>query len=480
MSARYSLRILVVSLGLLAPSALAHDRPGHTPLVIDTDMGLDDVVTVALALQTPGVELRAIVACPGVVDGKTAVTHLERMLDLFNRPDVALYAASKNDIDEVPPFRHFAAQDVARALPATAPRCRRPFSPAAYTDPDHRTVVLLLGPPTNLAGALKQRLSLRQEIAGVIIAGEPDAEANWNLRADPRAAVLVGTSGLPQTYVVPGPAGGKPQAWKSPDFAAEPGTSIAEGFLSRLFEDAAVRTHYLERLATFHDELALLYVVNPSLFDERYGAATQAAADSAGVLQELTTILTQGRQGKPHVILLDRPLPDGALRSDVRRRRAAIVAENGEVEWFAQLLTSEIHEHLGAYSIIGVKMGLRAAELLNAPTHGLRVISHVPPRPPVSCLNDGLIVAAGSTPGRGLFTHEPTETGAVSATFECNGRRIRLTLKEDYRRRVRDAIAALLKKYTLEDAEYWAGVRALGLDICEKWHRRELFDVVRE
>ncbi len=48
-------------------------------------------------------------------------------------------------------------------------------------------------------------------------------------------------------------------------------------------------------------------------------------------------------------------------------------------------------------------MGLRAAELLNAPPHAMTIVSSAPPTQPVSCLNDGLLVATGSTPGRGLF-----------------------------------------------------------------------------
>ena len=480
MSYRRHVSIIACFLGLLASAVYADGPVGHTPLVIDTDMGLDDAVTIALALQTPGVEVRAIVACAGVVDAETAVTHLERMLDLFNRPDVALYAASKADIVQVPPFRDFAAQSVARALPETQTRYRRPFSPQAYSDPDHRVVVLALGPLTNVATALKQQPVLRKDIAAVLVAGAPEPDAGWNLRADTPAAMLVGMSGVRQTYVVAGPGGVKPAAWKSPEFAADANNSIAEEFLARLFEDAAVRTHYLERLATLHDELALLYAVDPELFDERYGRATQVAADANGVFRALDTILRHGRQRKPHVIFADRPLPDRVLRDDVRQRRASITEKNGKVEWFAQLLTNEMHEHLGAHSIIGVKMGLRAAELLNAPTHGMRVVSHAPPHPPASCLNDGLIVATGSTPGRCLFTHEPTENGTASATFECNGRRIRLTLKKEPQQKVREVIQALLKEHTLADAEYWAGVRKFGLEIWENWHRRDLFEIIRE
>jgi pyrimidine-specific ribonucleoside hydrolase len=192
----------------------------------------------------------------------------------------------------------------------------------------------------------------------------------------------------------------------------------------------------------------------------------------------LTRLLSEGRQGKRRVVLVGGTLPDSILRDDVRARKAAIIAKNGPTEWFAQLLMNELHEHLGVYSVIGVKMGLRAAELLNAPQHGMEVVSHVPAGPPASCLNDGIIVATGSTPGRCLFTHTPAPQRAIAVTFAYNGRRITLKPKEEYQAEVRARFEALLEKHTLEDHEYWQAVRQMGLDVWENWHRRDLFEIV--
>jgi len=136
-----------------------------------------------------------------------------------------------------------------------------------------------------------------------------------------------------------------------------------------------------------------------------------------------------------------------------------------------------MHEHLGAYSVVGVKMGLRAAEVLNAPQHGMKVVSHVPPGPPVSCLDDGVICATGCTPGRALFSRGEIDRDAVKVSFTYNGRTITLTVKRRYRDHVRSRIRALLRVSTLEDRAYWEGVRALGLDIWTNWHRRDLFTV---
>jgi pyrimidine-specific ribonucleoside hydrolase len=168
------------------------------------------------------------------------------------------------------------------------------------------------------------------------------------------------------------------------------------------------------------------------------------------------------------------------LQEDVRARRDAIVAANGEDEWFAELLLNELHQHLGAYSILGVKMGLRAAELLNAPRHGMAVVSHAPATQPESCFDDGLLAATGSTPGRGLFRQEPGPPGSIQASFAYNRRRVTLRLKDAYREQIQGRIGELLGQYSLADQGYWDGVRAFGLEIWQDWHRLDLFEVTTE
>ena len=91
----------------LTTSTGAHEI-GDTPLVvIDTDMGLDDAVALAAALQSVHVEVAAIVACEGVAGGPTAVQCIERMLERFNRGDIQAYApVGAPPASEPPPFRH--------------------------------------------------------------------------------------------------------------------------------------------------------------------------------------------------------------------------------------------------------------------------------------------------------------------------------------------------------------------------------------
>ncbi len=476
---RFCPRSLIVLALLLAGPVLAHDLTDYPNVVIDTDMGLDDVVTLAMALQNPDVNILAIVASEGVASPEKGVEHLERMLHLFNRREIPLYAPARaQPVGDAPPFRPFAESAVSRLLPDGVAPFHRPFTPDAYVTENVKTVVLVLGPLTNLAAALKEKPDLKRGVAEVIVAGSPNPHRGWNISFDPDALAVVRASGLPLEFVISGPGARKPDSWQRENATLGRGTSIGQEFLNRLFADAEVHKHYAGRLESFHDELVFLYYADSDLFVQTSEPGVFAAGRRDDVIRLFRCFISSGRQGKARVVFAGGTLPDGVLQQDIQEHKAGIITRNGADEWFAQLLMNELHEHLGAYSVIGVKMGLRAAELLNAPPHTMQVVSHTAAEPPISCLNDGIIVSTGCTPGRGLFRHLPGPPGAVTVSFNYNGRRITLALKERYQRRVGAQIAALLKTYTLEDEAYWAGVRRFGLDVWEKWHRLDLFEIV--
>ncbi|MEE4273893.1 MAG: nucleoside hydrolase [Thermoanaerobaculales bacterium] len=468
--------ILAFVAGIAAPTPSgAHEGEVATAIVIDTDLGLDDAVALAMMLQHPALDIAAVVAGEGVADAAVAGDQAARMAAGFNRPDVPVFAAPDDPDFPAPPFRERATTAIDSALIWTTERSPEPLRPQAYVEPGHRMTVLALGPLSRLAAALDSDPGMAAQIDRIVISGDPGDPDDWNLNADRAALARLRAGTIPLTFVRPGDRGHKPGDWYTDHLVGGQGTSLGEAWLDRLLANPAVRRHYLAGLTRFHDELAALYLVEPELFVETSedvfepaGARVAAAA--------LAEALGRGRQCKDRVVFIDGPLPATVLRDDVRMRRDDILAANGPDEWFAQLLLNELHEHLGAYSIIGVKMGLRAGELLNAPQHSMSIVSAAPSSQPVSCLNDGLLVSTGSTPGRTLFQHAPGPPGTVQASFSFNGRTVTLRLKDEYRGQIRSAISGLLERYTLEDDDYWDGVRDFGLDIWQHWHRRDLFE----
>ncbi len=473
------LALIFCALAWFGPrNAEAHDvfQPGA--VVIDTDMGLDDTVALALALQHPQLDLRGLVVTPGAMGSEQAATYAERLLNAFNRSDVDVFVSPA----KATAARTQAADYVGPALPDAAPERRAPATPAAYVGDRSQTTVVALGPLTTLAAALRADPSVADRIRRIVIAGLPEPRQNWNLQLDPDAYDIVRASGIDLRFVAPGNGASKPSDWDLGRENYGPGTSVGERFLRVLLARDTTREHYLDMLDRFTDELPILYLARPQLFSHTHDTTdVLTPSDDAKLLAEFRRALVSGRQARMRTMFRDGPLPDAALRPEIAAVQQRIIAKHGETEWFAQLLLHETHQHVGAYSIIGAKMGLYAAELLNAPQHGMQVVARTASQPPVCCLNDGVIVATGSTPGRALFRLDPSsEPGATHVTFRYNGREVTLRLKPAYQQQIRGAIRSLLDRYRLEDDAYWAGVERFAMKVWEDWRRSEIFDVIAD
>ena len=474
-------RVLVGAVAVLAAvatGAAAHDIHVGGPVVIDTDLGLDDAVALAVALQAPDLEIEAVVATEGVASARKAALFAQQLLATFNRSDIALYAAATTPAGaEAPVFRAFAEEALAGALPEMLRGQQQPFSPDAYRSARGPVCVVALGPLTNLAAALQQDPSVAKAIGAVVIPETGAAGEPFNRRYDREAWDIVQRAQLPVVFVQPGGHGTKSEAWRTGQVPGGMNTSIGETFVERLLSGAEVGEHYAQQRRLFGDELAVLYLVAPKLFAIGDHGHVAMPSDEAAINQAWAAALVAGRQIRPRTVFAVDRLPREVFRADLQSVRERVIADHGEAEWRSQWLLHELHGHVGVYSVVGVKMGLRAAELLNAPLHEMRVASHAPAGPPVSCFNDGLIVATGSTPGRGLFTHMPLPGGGVRANFMYNGRNVALRLKPEYQQQIARELGALRAKHSLESPAYWSGVRALSLRLCAEWHRRDLFQV---
>ena len=93
------------------------------------------------------------------------------------------------------------------------------------------------------------------------------------------------------------------------------------------------------------------------------------------------------------VCLKEYPTDPSLFNENVRPYVTKIIERHGVEEWKAVFLTNELHRHLGMWSIVGAKMGVRAREILGAPFDQLNIISFCGFKPPFSCVNDGLQVS---------------------------------------------------------------------------------------
>jgi pyrimidine-specific ribonucleoside hydrolase len=176
------------------------------------------------------------------------------------------------------------------------------------------------------------------------------------------------------------------------------------------------------------------------------------------------------------VVLSAFPTDPALLQPDVRPLVNRIIAAHGLEEWKATLLTNELHRHLGTYSIIGAKMGVRARELLGAEFDELRVESYAGLKPPLSCLNDGLQVSTGASLGRGAIRVMENRPPAPEAVFIHDGKTLRLRLKQGVVDRIRADIAGAIKQHGNLTPAYFDAIRKLSLWHWAELNRSEMFE----
>lgn len=169
---------------------------------------------------------------------------------------------------------------------------------------------------------------------------------------------------------------------------------------------------------------------------------------------------------------------DAALyRPDIQPIVASTIERFGLKEWRAAVLTGELHGHLGIYAILGVKMGIRAEELLQCEEKRVELTSHAGIHPPVSCLNDGLQVATGATLGHGTICAVPTSHPQPKAQFVCGEKQLTLSLNDHYRKRIESDIEEGIANFGRGTATYWEHIRQCALRYWAEWDRQEIFTV---
>ena len=95
------------------------------------------------------------------------------------------------------------------------------------------------------------------------------------------------------------------------------------------------------------------------------------------------------------------------------------------------------HSHLGPYLVVGLKMGREVVEKLGQKPFSMTIEVFTGPRPPLSCVVDGLQLATPCTVGNGQISVR--DGGRVAIRAVRDGDRLELSLKPEIWQRIRSA-----------------------------------------
>ncbi|RFU20243.1 nucleoside hydrolase [Geodermatophilus marinus] len=188
----------------------------RTPLVIDTDPGIDDALAILLALASPEVDLRLVTTVHGNVDLAQTTENALRVLHLAGRSDVPVAAGARDSLVHPQPERaghvHGASGLGGVELPPSpVPADPRPAVLAlaeVLTASPVPVTVAAIGPWTNIALLLAAHPEAAPRIGRLVLmggsagrGGNVTAAAEFNAWSDPEAAHAVLTSTVPTTLV---------------------------------------------------------------------------------------------------------------------------------------------------------------------------------------------------------------------------------------------------------------------------------------
>lgn len=181
---------------------------------------------------------------------------------------------------------------------------------------------------------------------------------------------------------------------------------------------------------------------------------------------------------RPSVVFDPYPAEPSQFSPDLVPHVQDIIEAHGPEEWKAAILTHEMHRHLGVYSILGVKMGILARELLNTGMDSIRVVAYTGLEPPLSCMVDGLQVATGASLGRGAITIAEDTPPRTEALFIHEQTRLKLSLKPIIRDGLEARIDELASQFSSDSAAYFREVRKLSLKCWLEYNRNDIFEAV--
>ena len=484
-----ALSLLSISICVCLPKAQGHEK--HTPVIIDTDMALDDVRAIVLMLNSPHTEVKAMVTSDGSSSPDAGAVNLMHVLGELDHARVPVGRGRK--LNAPAPAWREQSETLGWTCPAPTPSSAElvALSDAvsvirdATANSTGEVVYVCLGPLTNLADALKAMPDLPQRLRNVYVYGAaPGASSDWNQRRDPEAFRAVALAKW-NVYALAPPANltatFDAQLLGDIDSLKTPGAAL----LTRIHADPRIQKLIREKHLRIWDEVIALFLENPRLGRIRVSNTKPPVYqlvewDREKARREYLACLAETGElsARQPVTLASFPTTPSLFQPDVAPLVARIIVQHGEEEWKAVFLTNELHRHLGIYSIMGAKMGIRARELLGAGLDQVRVVSHAGCAPPLSCMNDGFQASTGASLGRGTISIADASDGprTPAASFSRGERCIRLQLKEDLVKRIRTDVQRAVKQYGNLTPTYFDEIRRLSLVYWRDRHRNGICD----
>lgn len=285
-------------------------------LILDIDPGIDDAVSLAIALFDPRLDVLAVTATGGSVPPHQATANVQALVALLDPPRLPRLGAAPTDVAPIDSPWNLHGEDGLGGLdlPRVQLHGEHPSEKViAETLRAHprEVTILALGPLTNIARVLRRDPALAEIVAGIIVCGGSASAtgnvtpvADFNFHADPAAARHVLLEPVAKTLVPIDTAAqvvlGFELLDQLPDLFSRAG-KLFRRILPHAFR--AQRQLLGSEGICLPEVVALVAATNPELF-ERSSVAADVETEGRLTAGMLVVDRRQTRRGMPNVELL--------------------------------------------------------------------------------------------------------------------------------------------------------------------------------
>jgi pyrimidine-specific ribonucleoside hydrolase len=452
-------------------------------IIIDTDCASDDLRTISLILSQPEINILAFLTSDGSVSPAEGAGKVNSILETFGKKDIPV-AAGNVLAGNSPAWRKFNTRlnwGEPKSVDETTVKAVSLLKDILNSK-DEKISLVCLGPLTNIAGLLTEDKSLLKKIDRIVWYNDSVSPmAGYNYEADRASADLVLASDV-RIDIISNLGSSNAVFDKDLFSACKSSRTKAAVLLTSVFSQHEATKMLNEGHFRFYDDLVAIYLFNPELFSINVNTADlnirYCTGYSAENVREVFTDMITGEYYTGNNIVFNRfPVERNYFRYDIRPIIDSAISRYGYEEWKANVMTDEFHGHLGVFSIVGAKMGIKAREIFGVGPDMLEVVSFAGIKPPYSCLNDGIQASTGATVGMGTIHLAADSIAKPVAIFTYRDRSVRITLKDEYLKKVDSDINEGILKFGLTDDGYWKLIRQNALKYWLEWNRNEIFDI---
>jgi len=468
---------------LTFPLTFRGQEPTGHRIIIDTDGTPDDLRAINLMLASPNTEVLAITSADGILEPEEGLMKIHALLNSLGHQGIVTSQGiiTKNQATQ----RRELAQSVSWGKEPVSYRQPPEVKELLVKTIEQQTSpveVICLGPLTNIANAILMKPAIKKNISRIIWFDQCQYKIPWsNYQMDCLSAdYLLGTQ-IPIYRII----------------AGEEKATITQGYLEEL---GAMESRYARSISQTHqhdsiqqlaknnelrlwNDMAPMFMYYPELFER-----DTTFADSLGRIMKVKkadTLLSKIKQhlaienNLPGVTFETFPMDTSLYRKDLRSLSRELIPKYGVQEWWAGVISAELHGHLDPATLVGVKMGIRMMEYFHASPGELEIHSYINPTPPLSAIHDGIQAACKATPGNGKLQIN-TSHAQPRALAIYHGRQVEVIIKNEPLNKLKEEMEKLKINHPPHTPSYRKTLRNRAIHYWKEWDRKDIFRIAEK